>query len=96
MDQEKEVSWAVWITTLRYLAATGTTGLTPVLGARTGTTPHRTRTTTSGRASSVTTQIYRFAIVTALQAGYSTCGQPDLSSLGKYISRFGRTLSKIF
>jgi cytosine/uracil/thiamine/allantoin permease len=42
----------------RSLAATGTTGLTPVLDARTGTTLHRTRTTTSGLASFVMTHIF--------------------------------------
>ena len=73
----------------RYLAATGTTGRTPVHDARTGTTLPRTRTTTSGRASSVMTPLYRSANATALQVGQSKCGQPDLSFFGKYIARFG-------
>lgn len=89
MDKAQESSGANWITTLRYLAATGTTARTPVHAARTGTTPHRTRTTTSGRASSVMTQVFRSVNATASQADQSTCGQPDLSSFGKYASRFG-------
>ena len=78
----------------RSLAATGTTRLTPVLVARTGTTQRRTRTTTSGRASAVMTQIYRSVNATALWADYSKCGQPILSSFGEYASGFGITLSK--
>ena len=74
-------------------AATGTTGRTPVLGARTGTTLRRTRTTTSVRASAVMTQLSRSANATALQAGQSKCGQPTLSSFGEYVTRFGRTPS---
>lgn len=93
MDKAQEITGASRITTLRYLGATGTTLRTPVLGARTGTTPPRTRTTTSGRASSVSTHILRSALATAAQADQSTCGQPDLSSFGKYIQRFGITFS---
>lgn len=78
----------------RSLAATGTTRLTPVLVARTGTTQRRTRTTTSGRASAVMTQIYRSVNATALWADCSKCGQPILSSFGKHASGFGITLSK--
>ena len=78
----------------RSLAATGTTGRTPVLDARTGTTLRRTRTTTSVRASAVMTQLYRSANAKALQADQLKCGQPILSSLGKYITRFGRTPSR--
>ena len=88
MDKAQEGSGANWITTLRYLAATGTTARTPVRVARTGTTPHRTRTTTSGRASSVMTQVFRSVNAKASQADQSTCGQPDLSSFGKHASRF--------
>ena len=93
MDKAQEITGAGWIKTLRYLAATGTTARTPVRAARSGTTPHRTRTTTSGRASSVMTHLYRSANATAWQADQPKCGQPVLSSLGKYTSRFGITPS---
>lgn len=94
MDKAQETTRADWITTRRFLAATGTTVLTPVHVARTGTTLHRTRTTTSGRALSVMTPIYRFVNATALQADQLKCGQPLLSSLGKYIAGFGITPSR--
>jgi len=93
MDKAQEVSGAYWIKTLRYLAATGTTARTPVRAARTGTTPPRTRTTTSGRASSVSTHLDRSANATAWQADQSKCGQPVLSSLGEHIARFDITPS---
>jgi hypothetical protein len=93
MDKAQEVSGAYWIKTLRYLAATGTTARTPVRAARTGTTPHRTRTTTSGRASSVSTHLDRSVNAMAWQAGQSKCGQPVLSSSGEYIARFDITPS---
>jgi len=51
-----------------FSAATGTTALTLVRAARTGTTPRRTRTTTSGRASPVPTQDHRFALTKVVQA----------------------------
>lgn len=35
------------------------------------------------------TQLFCSANATAWQAGHSKCGQPDLSSFGKYFSRFG-------
>lgn len=79
----------------RSWAATGTTGLTPVLDARTGTTLHRTRTTTSGLASSVMTHFERFANAMALQADQSKCGQPILSSFGENTSGFGITPSNL-
>jgi retron-type reverse transcriptase len=91
---EAEKAGANWVKMLASLAATGTTGRTPVLGARTGTTQHRTRTTTSGLASSVSAPLYRFANATALRADQSKCGQPVLSSLGKYTNGFGRTPSR--
>ena len=93
MDKAQEITGAGWIKTLRYLAATGTTARTPVRAARTGTTPHRTRTTTSGRASSVSAPLYRSANATALRADQSKCGQPVLSSLGEYASGFDITQS---
>lgn len=93
MDKAQEITGAGWIKTLRYLAATGTTARTPVRVARTGTTPLRTRITTSVRASSVMTHLYRSSNATAWQADQSKCGQPVLSSLGKYTPRFGITLS---
>lgn len=74
-------------------AATGTTGRTPVLDARTGTTRHRTRTTTSGLASFVSAPLYRSANATALRADQSKCGQPVLSSLGKHATGFDITQS---
>jgi retron-type reverse transcriptase len=91
---ETEKAGAVWVKMLASWAATGTTGRTPVHAARIGTTPHRTRTITSGRGSSVSTPLYRFANATALQADQSKCGQPDLSSFGEYTSGFGRTPSR--
>lgn len=94
LAQAQKSTRAVWITTLRYLAATGTTARTPVRAARTGTTLPRTRTTTSGRALSVTTYIQRSANAPAWQADQSTCGQPALSCFGKYISGFGITPSR--
>lgn len=94
LDKNEKDTGAVWITTLRYLAATGTTGRTPVHDARTGTTPPRTRTTTSGRALSVTIHSQHSVNATAWQVDQSTCGQPALSCFGKYISGFGRTLSR--
>lgn len=93
LDQKKTKAGADWALTPRSLGATGTTGRTPDLEARTGTTPPRTRTTTSGRAASVTASFYHSASATALQVGYSTCGQPVLPSFGKYTSRSGITLS---
>ncbi len=94
LDQEKAKAGADRALTPRSLGATGTTGRTPGHEARTGTTPPRTRTTTSGRAASVTTFVYRFAIAKALQAGHSTCGQPVLSSFGKHTQRSGIAPSK--
>jgi len=94
LAQAQKSTRAVWITTLRYLAATGTTAQTPVRAARTGTTLPRTRTTTSGLALSVTTYIQRSANAPAWQADQSTCGQPALSCFGKYISGFGITPSR--
>lgn len=91
---ETEKAGANWVKMLASLAATGTTGRTPVLAARTGTTQPRTRTTTSGLASSVSAPLYRFANATALRADQSKCGQPVLPSLGEYTSWFGRTLSR--
>ena len=93
MDKRQAAQRAGWVNMRCSWAATGTTGRTPVLGARTGTTLRRTRTTTSVRASAVMTQLSRSANATALQAGQSKCGQPILSSFGKYITRFGITPS---
>ncbi len=92
---ETEKAGAVWVKTLASLAATGTTGRTPVLVARTGTMLHRTRTTTSGRASSVSAQVYRSANATAWQAGLLKCGQPVLSSHGEYSTWFDITPSSL-
>jgi len=90
VDQAQAKAGVGWVNMRCSLAATGTTGQTPVLAARTGTTLRRTRTTTSVRASPVTTsQLYRSANATAWQADHSKCGQPVLSSFGKYITRFG-------
>lgn len=94
LGKKQKDTGVVWTTTLRFLAATGTTARTPVRAARTGTTLPRTRTTTSGRALSVTMQITRSANATAWQAGHSTCGQPILSRFGEYISGFGITPSR--
>jgi len=91
---EAKKAGASWVNMLASLAATGTTGRTPVHVARTGTTQHRTRTTTSGRASSVSAPLYRFANATALRADQSKCGQPALSPFGEYTSGFGRTPSR--
>ena len=89
LDQEEAKAGAVWALTPRSLGATGTTGRTPDHEARTGTTLPRTRTTTSGRAASVAALGYHSANATALQVGFSTCGQPALSSFGKYATRSG-------
>lgn len=91
---ETEKAWAVWVKMPVSLAATGTTGPTPVLVARTGTTLHRTRTTTSVRGSSVSAQVYRSANATAWQVGLLKCGQPDLSSFGEHKHGFGITPSR--
>lgn len=93
LDQAQAKAGANWVNALRYLAATGTTARTPVLGARTGTTLHRTRTTTSGRASPVSAWLYRSTNATALWSDLFKCGQPVLSSFGKYVSGFDRTPS---
>ena len=55
MPTQKAVALSSTRPTLRDLAAAGPTARTPVRAARTGTTPLRSRTPTSGRASSVTT-----------------------------------------
>lgn len=94
LDQKKKSAGAYWVKTLGSWAATGTTGRIPVLVARTGTTIHRTRTTTSGLAACVTTSIYRFVKAYALRAGLSKCGQPAVSSFGEYIKRSGITSSR--
>lgn len=91
---ETEKAGAIWVKTLASLAATGTTGRTPVLVARTGTMLHRTRTTTSVRASSVSAQVYRSVNATAWRADLLKCGQPDLSPFGEYQNGFGRTPSR--
>ena len=91
---ETEKAGAIWVKTLASLAATGMRGLTPVLVARTGTILHRTRTTTSGRASSVSAQVYRSVNATAWQADLLKCGQPDLSSFGEHKHGFGITPSR--
>jgi len=93
LDKAKAKAGASWVKALRYLAATGTTARTPVHDAPIGTTPHRTRTTTSGRALPVSALFYRSVNATALWSDLSTCGQPVLSSLGKYTSGFDRTQS---
>jgi RNA-directed DNA polymerase len=90
---ETKKAGAIRVNAPASLAATGTTGRTPVLDARTGTTLHRTRTTTSVAAASVSAQLYRSANATAWQADQSKCGQPALSSLGEYATGFGRAQS---
>ena len=90
---ETKKAGAIRVNALCYLAATGTTGRTPVHAARTGTTRPRTRTTTSVAAASVSAQLNRSANAQALQADQSKCGQPALSSLGEYASGFGRAQS---
>ena len=91
---EAKKAGAIWVNTPCYLAATGTTGRTPVHDARTGTTLPRTRTTTSGVVAFVSALFSRSANATALQADQVMCGQPVLSSLGKYTNGFGRTPSR--
>lgn len=63
---------------------------TPDRVVRIGTTRLRTRTTTSAGAASVSTVFIRSADATARQADYSLSGQPVLSCLGKYVTRFSR------
>lgn len=95
LDKAQAKAGIDWKKMRASLAATGTTGLTPVHVVRTGTTLHRTRTTTSVRAFPVTaSQIYCSASATAMQAGQSKCGQPVLSSFGEYSSWFGKTPSR--
>ena len=94
LDKEQAEHGAGWVNMRCSWAATGTTGLTPVLVARTGTTLPRTRTTTSVRGFAVTAQLFHSANAQALQVGQSKCGQPIPSSFGEYITRFGRTPSK--
>ena len=77
-----------WINSPLSWGATGTRARPPVLAARIGTTPLRTRTTTSGLAASVTTLFPRSANTTASQADLALCGQPVLSCFGKYTARF--------
>ena len=91
---EAEKAGAIWVNTPCYLAATGTTGRTPVHDARTGTTLPRTRTTTSGAGAFVSALFYRSANAKALQADQLKCGQPVLSSLGEYTTGFGITPSR--
>lgn len=94
LDKRQAEHGAGWVNMRCSWAATGTTGRTVALGARTGTTLPRTRTTTSVRGFAVTTRLYYSVNAQALQVGQSKCGQPTPSSLGKYITRFGRTPSK--
>jgi RNA-directed DNA polymerase len=93
MGQKKKIAGAIRVNAPVSLAATGTTGQTPVLDARTGTTTRRTRTTTSVVVASVSAQLYRSANAKALRAGQSKCGQPVLSPLGKHASGFDITQS---
>lgn len=77
MGEESEKGAGGEIGTPRYLAGTGMKARTPVAGARTGTTPSQTRTTTSGCAASVTTVIgMRSIAATAHWADPIKCGQP--------------------
>ena len=91
---ETEKAGAVWVKMPVSLAAAGPTARTPVRAALTGTTRHRTRTTTSGLAASVSARINRSANATAWQADQVKCGQPVLSSHGKYSTWFGITPSR--
>lgn len=75
-----------------FSAATGTTALTLVRAARTGTTQRRTRTTTSGRASPVPTQHSRFALAKAVRA-VQHVWSAELSSFGEYTNGSGITQS---
>jgi len=93
LDKAKAKAGANWVITLRYLVATGTTGRFPVRVARTGTTLRRTRTTTSVGAAFVSAFFYRSVNAKALRSDLSICGQPVLSSFGKYTSGFDRTQS---
>ncbi len=93
MGQKKKIAGAIRVNAPAFLAATGTTGQTPVLEARIGTTTRRTRTTTSVVVASVSAQVYRSANAKALRAGQSKCGQPVLSPLGKHAQGSGITQS---
>lgn len=77
-----------WIISPSSWGATGMKPRTPVRAPRIGTTPLRTRTTTSGLAASVTTLFSRSATTTVSQADLALCGQPVLSCFGKYTARF--------
>ena len=94
LDWEKTAG-AGWEITPYSLGATGVMVRTQVRVTRIGTTLPRTRTTTSGRAASVATSLYCSVNATALQADHSKCGQPVLSSFGKYSAGSGRSLSSL-
>lgn len=65
-----------------------------VRAVRTGTTLQRTRTTTFRAVASVSAQLFRSVNATAWQADHIQCGQPLLSSYGKYFTWFDITLSR--
>ena len=92
VDSRQENSGAYWEMTRLYLAATGTTTPTPVHVARIGTTPHRTRTTTSVPASPVSTRNSRSALVTTMRAVHKVWSA-GLSSFGEYAYGSGITQS---
>jgi hypothetical protein len=94
MGKKAENRGAGWkISTPLTSGATGTRERTPVLGILTGTTRHRTRTTTSVLAASVTTLSIGSGIAPAYQADHKTCGQPASSSFGKHTQRSVRARS---
>ncbi len=94
LGKKAENRGAGWkISTPLTSGATGTRERTPVLGILTGTTRHRTRTTTSVLAASVTTLSIGSGIAPAYQADHKQCGQPALSSFGKHIQRSVRARS---
>ena len=77
-----------WIISPSSWGATGTKARTPVRVPRIGTTPLRTRTTTSGLVASVTTLLPRSATTTVARADQALCGQPVLSCFGEYTAGF--------
>ena len=82
LDWKDETQRAGWITMPLSLGATGTTGSIAVRVPRIGTTPPRTRTTTSGLAASVTAWQYSLGDCYGFTGRPALCGQPVCPPLG--------------
>lgn len=93
LDKDKATQRAGREIMLRSLGATGTTGRTLVRDARIGTIILGIRPAPWAPAAAVSAQCHRFVNATASRADHLMCGQPVLSSFGKYSTRFGRAQS---